>query len=123
VQAPPQQIPCWQNPDMQSVAAVHVAPSGFFPQLPLVQTFPVEQSASVAHVLLQVPAVPHTKGAHGCVVPATQLPAPSQSEASVSVEPAHEPAAHEVPLAYKRHAPAPLHEPSVPHEGAPWSVH
>jgi hypothetical protein len=104
---------------MQSVVAVQVPPFGFFPQLVLRQRFPVEQSALVAHVLLQVPPVPHRNGSHMCVVPATHLPAPSQRDASVSVDPIHDPAAQDVPLAYSRQAPAPLHEPSVPHEGAP----
>jgi hypothetical protein len=96
---------------------------GFFPQLVLVQKFPVVQSALVAQVLLHVMLVPHRNGAHGCVVPATHVPVPLHSEASFCVDPVHEPAAHEVPLAYKRQAPAPLHDPSVPHEEAPRSAH
>jgi hypothetical protein len=99
VQAVMQQIPCSQNPDRQSAAAAQVPPGGFFPQLVLTQKFPVVQSVLAAHEFLHVPPVPHRNGSHGCVVPATHLPAPSHSEASVSVDPAHEPAAHEVPLA------------------------
>jgi hypothetical protein len=72
---------------------------GFLPQLVARQRLPVVQSVFVAHVLLQVPPVPHRNGSHGCVVPATQVPVPLHSDASVCVEPAHEPGAHEVPLA------------------------
>ena len=96
-----QQIPCSQNPDMQSVVAVQVPPGPFFPQLVMRQRFPVVQSVLAAHVFLQVPPGPvvaHRNGSHGCVVPATHLPAPSHSETSVSVDPAHEPVAQEVPL-------------------------
>jgi hypothetical protein len=99
VQAVAQQIPCSQNPDMQSAVPVQVPPAGFFPQLMLVQKFPVVQSGLPAQVFLQVPPVPHTNGSHICVVPATHVPVPLQSEASVSVDPAHDPAAQEVPLA------------------------
>jgi hypothetical protein len=94
-----QQIPCSQNPDRQSVVAVQVPPGPFFPQLVLRQRFPVVQSVLTAQVLLQVPPVPHRNGSHIRVVPATHVPVPLHSEASVSVEPVHEPAAHEVPLA------------------------
>src|SRR5262249_49866791 len=99
VQAVMQQIPCSQNPDMQSVVAVQVPPGPLFPPLPLRQRFPVVQSVLAAHVFLQVVPVPHRNGSHICFVPATHLPAPSHSEASVSVDPIHEPGAHEVPLA------------------------
>jgi hypothetical protein len=98
VQAVAQQMPCSQNPDRQSVVAVQVPPGGFFPQLVLTQKFPDVQSVFAAQVLLQLPPVPHRKGSQGCVLPAMHLPAPSHSEASVSVDPAHEPTAHEVPL-------------------------
>jgi hypothetical protein len=98
VQAVAQQIPCSQNPDKQSVVAMHVPPGGFFPQLVLTQKFPVVQSMLTAQLLLQVPVVPHWNGSHGRVAPRTHVPVPLQSEASVSVDPVHEPAAHEVPL-------------------------
>jgi len=39
VQAVAQQIPCSQNPEMQSAVAVQVPPGGFFPQLVLTQKF------------------------------------------------------------------------------------
>jgi hypothetical protein len=32
-------------------------------------------------------------------------------------------ALHSVPDLYLRHAPAPSHAPSLPHEAAPWSAH
>ena len=98
MQAVAQQIPCSQNPEMQSAVAMQVPPGGFFPQLVLTQKFPVVQSVLAAQVFLQVPPVPHRNGSHFCVVPATHVPVPLQSEASVSVDPAHDPAAHEVPL-------------------------
>ena len=99
MQAVAQQIPCSQNPDMQSVVAVHVPPIGFFPQLVPRQRFPIVQSVLAVHVALHVPPVPHRKGSHGCILPATHLPAPSHSEASVCIDPVHEPAAQDVPLA------------------------
>ena len=34
-----QQVPCSQNPESQSVAVVHAAPTGFAPQLPVVHMF------------------------------------------------------------------------------------
>jgi hypothetical protein len=52
-----------------------------------------------------------------------QTPAPSQVRAGVSVEPTQVPAAHCVPLAQKRHAPAPLHIPSSPHDVAAVATH
>ena len=59
VQAELQQTPCAQKPDPQSAATAQVAPIGFFPQLPLVQTLGETQSAVEAQVVLQA-AVPQT---------------------------------------------------------------
>lgn len=52
-----------------------------------------------------------------------QTPAPSHVRAGVSVEPTQVPATHCVPLAQKRHAPAPLHMPSSPHAVAAVAAH
>jgi hypothetical protein len=123
VHAAPQQMPCSQKPDMQSVVAVQVPPAGFFPQLPLRHRFPPEQSAFVVQVLRQVASVLHWNGVQARIVPGTQTPAPSQVGLGVNVAPVHAPAPHTVPLAYRRQAPAPLHAPSVPHVIAPWSAH
>jgi hypothetical protein len=48
-------------------------------------------------------------------VAAPQTPAPSHARADVNVEPLQLAAAHEVPMTYLRHAPAPLQVPSLPH--------
>ena len=53
------------------------------------------------------------------LVAAWQTPAPSHVRAEVSVEPLQLTAAHCVPAAYLRQAPAPLQEPSVPQDEAP----
>src|SRR5262252_7271262 len=52
-----------------------------------------------------------------------QFPMPSQRPASVSVDPVHICMPQASPGAYSRHAPAPLHEPSVPQLDAPESAH
>ena len=52
-----------------------------------------------------------------------QVPAPSQRPASVIVEPTHDCMPQARPGGYSRHAPAPLHEPSVPQLEAPESAH
>lgn len=54
-----QQTPCAQKPEPQSAATAQVAPIGFFPQLPAVQTLGETQSAVVVQVVLQT-AVPQT---------------------------------------------------------------
>ncbi len=60
VQAVLQQTPCAQWVVPQSESAVQVAPGAFLPQLPPMQKFPVEQSASTVHVVLQTPVVSQT---------------------------------------------------------------
>ena len=76
----------------------------------------VTQSAAVAQVVLHAAAaVSHRYGSHSELVTDRQTPAPSQVRCGVSVDPVHVAAAHCVPVAQKRHAPAPLHMPSVPH--------
>jgi hypothetical protein len=51
------------------------------------------------------------------------VPPPLQVRAGVHVEPLQLAAAHTVPLAYRRHAPAPSHAPSCPQLAAPSSAH
>jgi len=51
------------------------------------------------------------------------VPAPLQRPASVSVEPVHDCMPQARPGGYSRHAPLPLHEPSVPQPSAPESAH
>jgi hypothetical protein len=51
-----QHVPCAQMVLAQSDPALQAAPSGSFPQLFPVQTFPPEQSAPVAQVVRQLVA-------------------------------------------------------------------
>jgi hypothetical protein len=96
VQAVSQQTPCAQKPDTQDAAAVHAAPGGSLPQLPLAQTLGATQSAFVVQVTLQADA-PQAKGVHVAVVAGRQVPAPSQVRDCVRVDPVHEAAAQLVP--------------------------
>jgi hypothetical protein len=54
VQAELQQIPCAQNPESHSPAALHSAPLGFFPHEPDTQNLPATQSASLVQLTKQV---------------------------------------------------------------------
>jgi|SRR6516165_3886545 hypothetical protein len=56
-------------------------------------------------------------------MPGVQLPLPSQRPASVSVEPLQACMLHTLPGAYRRQAPEPLQNPSVPQLAAPESAH
>lgn len=76
------------------------------------------QSTSATHVVLQAPA-PHTNGAQPDVEPGTHVPDPLQVAAVVCDPLVQDAAVHTVPATYLRHAPAPSHTPSVPHEAAP----
>lgn len=66
VQLDAQHMPCWQNPEAQSVVAAQVAPRGLSAQLAALQQMvplqvvPLAQSASVAQVVKQSPPAPHT---------------------------------------------------------------
>jgi hypothetical protein len=77
--------------------AAQAAPTGYFPQLFAVQTFGETQSVLAAQVVRQA-AAPQPYGAQDWVPPATQLPAPLQRLAEVSVEPAQVCAAQTVPF-------------------------
>ena len=58
VQAPMQQTPCSQNPELHWAGAVQVAPIGSRPQLMPLQVLGDAQSAVVVQVVRQAP-VPH----------------------------------------------------------------
>jgi hypothetical protein len=117
-----QQTPCAQKPLLHSGPAAQAAPSGLRPQLDAVQTLPVVQSALVEQLAWQLPPL-QRYGMHDCDAPGMQLPTPSHRPASVSVEPVHDCMPQARPGAYRRQAPAPLHEPSVPQLDAPESAH
>jgi hypothetical protein len=51
------------------------------------------------------------------------VPVPLQVRDGVNVEPVQLAATQVVPVAYRRQAPAPLQNPSVPQVEAPWSLH
>jgi hypothetical protein len=113
VQAEAQQTPCAQVPDWQSGSATQAAPRGDLPQLPPVQTFGATQSVLLVQLVRQSPP-PQTNGAQLWVVPATQVPAPSQRAARVLVDPVQLWTVHTVPDAYLRQAPIPSQVPSLP---------
>jgi hypothetical protein len=117
-----QQTPCAQKPDRHSPPTPQATPAAFWAQLPPMQVNGGTQSASTVQVLRQAPA-PQAYGSHMDVVAVWQVPLPLHERVEVSVEPAQVAAAHCVPEAYTRHAPAPLQEPSVPQVDAPWSLH
>jgi hypothetical protein len=122
VHAVAQQTLCAQMPLAQSVPAAHPAPFGRLVQTPLEQMFGETQSVSALHDILQTPE-PHPYGSHIDVVAAWHVPVPLQVRADVSVDPVQVAAAQVVPAAYRRHAPLPLHIPSVPQVAAVASVH
>jgi hypothetical protein len=116
VHAVEQQTPCWQKLWAQSLAIAHGCPSASLPQLPLTHRLVDTQSAAVVQLLLQTAfVVSHRYGSHSELVTVLHTPAPSQVRCGVSVDPVQVPGAHCVPVAHNRHAPAPLHMPSVPH--------
>ena len=119
-----QQRPCAQKPELHSPAAVHVAPIGLSEQpLPL-QMFGATQCASIEQLFLQTPfVVSHWNARQDCVVAAAQTPAPSHSCGGLYVDPVHDAATHCVPVTCLRHAPAPLHVPSLPQVDATAAGH
>ena len=72
---------------------------------------------------LQLVVPLQTNGAHAMVVAAWQVPLPSQvrPEVSVALVAGHEGGAQGVAAAYRRHAPLPLQNPSVPQLAFPMS--
>ena len=91
VQALAQQIPCAQNPELQSVAAAQLAPMGPLPQLPFLHVLPAEQSASTVQVVWHWPPVAQENGTQDWLGVVRQVPRPSQRPAKVSVDPVHPP--------------------------------
>ena len=120
-QAVAQQTPWAQKPELQSVPAPQVAPTGLRPQLPLVQVREGPQSASVWQAVWQVASSPQVNGAHEWLCPVAHVPRPSQRPAEVSVWPAQLGAWQVTPAGYFWQAPAPLQTPSVPQLAAPVS--
>jgi hypothetical protein len=106
--------PVWHSPLLEQLP-----PGGFKPQEPLVQTWPVEQSASAVQVALQA-ATPHLKGTHDVAAGVTQVPAPSQTARPVKVVVlgGQVGSLHDVPLAYFWQPPA-SHLPLLPQLAAP----
>jgi hypothetical protein len=117
-----QQKPCAQNPDRHWVAVAHAAPWAFLVQLPPLQVNGATQSVSAVQVVLQAD-VPHANGSHAELVAVWQVPVPLQVRVGVNVDPVQAAATQAVPLAYRRQAPAPSQNPSVPQAAAPLSVH
>jgi hypothetical protein len=114
------------RPAAHSSVDAHVAPGGFLPQVFPTHVLGPTQSPLAVHTLRQSVLPSHMNGEHACVPPPwVQLPAPSQALPSVCVdEPAgQDPGAHDVPAGHLRHAPAPLHLPSLPHVEASLTPH
>jgi hypothetical protein len=88
VHAIEQHTPCAQIPELHSVPSPHVAPSGFFPQLPITQMLGGTQSMSIVQVVRHWPFAPHMNGAQVWLAAATQVPAPSQRPADCNDDPA-----------------------------------
>ena len=82
-----QQTPSTQNPLWQSPFPVQAMPFAWTAtQWPPEQKLPAVQSMLLVQALRQVPA-PHMYAPHDVLLPARQVPAPSQVRAEVSVEP------------------------------------
>jgi hypothetical protein len=84
VQAVAQQTPCAQKPELHSPAVAHVMPSGFFEQVPPLQTFGDTQSVLPVHVVLQMLLVVSQLYAPQLeLAAAEQVPAPLQVRGGV----------------------------------------
>jgi hypothetical protein len=118
-----QHAPSSQKPELHSVAAVHVPPSGFLPQLALMQVLGAVHSASFEHTVWQTAFAPQMKGAQLWVAGVGHVPLASQRDARVIVEPVHDASAQVTPCAYLRQAPAPSQTPSRPHVATVSSGH
>ena len=84
VQSVLQQVPWAQMPLVHSTPSPQMAPIGLRPHDPALQTPGGAQSASAVHVDLQA-ATPQRKGKQVVLGGVTQVPAPSQLLAGVSV--------------------------------------
>lgn len=119
-----QQTPCWQNPELQSAAAMHGWPTGFLPHEFPEHGLGARHIMLVVHIVWQSPVAGlHTYGAHDWgAAGGTQAPAPSQREANVRVEPEQLGGAHTAPAAWRRQPPVPSHEPSCLQLAGPSSL-
>src|SRR5512134_2500425 len=86
------------------------------------QTLGDRQSALPVHDVRQAP-VPHAYGLQLLFETVWHVPVPLQVRAGVKVDAEQAGATHCVPVTYNRHAPAPLHVPSLPQLMEPASVH
>jgi hypothetical protein len=113
--------------ELHSLASEHGWLFAFFPQLPSMQVLGDTQSLSAVHVVRHAfVAGSQLNGSQSELVTDRQTPAPSQVRCGVCVDPVHAGAAHCVPTAQTRQAPAPLHVPSSPHvvddDGGHWAA-
>ncbi len=115
-----QQTPCSHSPELHSGSLPHVAPMGFFPQLPWMQLLPAMQSASIVQVVPHCPLLSHWNGAQEVLVALSQVPLPSQRPAVINIPFLHPAAWQMVPVEYFWHAPAPSHWPVFPQLGGPF---
>ena len=79
-----QHTPCAQTCAAHSLSELHTAPAGLSPHDPALQVAGGTQSAWLAHEALHAFA-PHTYGTHDTGAAITQVPAPSQLAAGISV--------------------------------------
>src|SRR5262245_2876564 len=107
---------------MHCAALVQVVPLVSCVQTLPMQLYPATQSVALVQLVLQF-VVPQTYGWHERNVPAPQAPEASHCLATRSAPAVQVSAAHDVPTAYLRQAPMPLHCPSSPQLAAPSSAH
>ena len=86
------------------------------------QTWPATQSPSFAQLVRQVSPDAQVYAPHEAGTTIRQVPPPLHVRAGIAIAPLQLAAAHTVPLAYFRHAPAPSQAPSFPQLAAPWSA-
>lgn len=121
--AVPQQTPCSQKPELHSAPPPHAAPIGFLPQLPFWQLFGARQSASPEQIVMQRPSAPQLKGVQDWPAVVTHLPAPSQRNADVSIDPLQAISWQTVPAGNLSQAPVPSHMPVDPQVDAASTGH
>jgi hypothetical protein len=128
----PQALLEQQKPSVQKAPATHssliahVAPSGFLPHVLPTQVFGATQSEFCVHVWRHDVEPLHMNGKQLWLPPPPlQLPAPSHVLASACIDAlvGHDAATHCVPAGHLRHAPMPLHVPSLPHVEAAETPH
>jgi hypothetical protein len=84
VHALAQHTPCAQNPELHSVLAAQLFPSGFFVQSMLMQKYEVAQSVSAPQVALQILfGVSHWYSLQDELAAAPQVPVPLQVRGEV----------------------------------------